>query len=121
MSTGTVNTVNTKIDQTVRIFDQFYKYEATIPQMEYDAIYSYFRSVFATSEQAGNFTTVMFRIAEDSGIPAMTLFEEIRGQGLPELNLTLAYYLNTLRSSTTLLGINAKNTPNYYVARNIRA
>ena len=121
MSTGSVNVVNPNVDQTVRIFDQFYKYEANIPQMEYDAIYSYFLSVFATAEQAGNFTIVVFRIAEESDIPAMTLFEELRGQGLPELNFTLAYYINTLRSSTTLLGINAKNTPNYYVARNIRS
>ena len=121
MSTGTINSVNTKVDQTVRIFDQFYKYETNVPQLEYDSIYSYFRSVFATAEQAGNFTIVVFRIAEESDIPAMTLFEELRGQGLPELNLTLAYYLNTLRSSATLLGINSKNTPNFYVARNIRA
>jgi hypothetical protein len=118
---NSVNVLNTNVDQTVRIFDSFYGYEANVPQMEYDAIYSYFRSVFATAQQAGNFTIVVFRIAQESDIPAMTLFEELRGKGLPELNLTLAYYINTLRSSTTLLGITAKLTPNFYVARNIRA
>jgi len=121
MAQGSVNAPNTNVDQTVRIYDAFYAYEVDVPQLQYDTIFSYFNSVFGTKEQAGNFTTVVFRIAEESGIPAMQLFEELRSQGLPQLNLTLAYYLNTLRSSTTLLGINAAVTPNYYVARNVRA
>ena len=50
----------------------------------------------------------------------MNLLQQIQGQTLPELTLTLAYYLNGLRSKATLLGVNASVTPNYYVARNVR-
>lgn len=117
----TVNYANPKTDSTVKIFDEFYAYAADVPAQEYDAVNSYFRSVFATAEAAGNFTVTLFRIAEQSETPVMTLLEQIQGSGQPELTLTLAYYLNNNRSSSTLLGVNAAVTPNFYVARNIRS
>jgi hypothetical protein len=115
-----VNYANPKIDGTVKIFDQFYAYEASVPQLEYDAVNSYFRSVFGTAEAAGNFTVSVFRISESSGIPVMTLLQEFQGQSAPELTLTLSYYLNNTRSSSTLLGLNAATQPNFYAARNVR-
>jgi hypothetical protein len=116
----TVNYANPKLDGTVRIFDEFYAYAANVPQLEYDAVYSYFRSVFDTDEAAGNFTVTVFRISESSAIPVMTLLEEFQGQSAPELTLILAYYLNSIRSNSTLLGLNAATQPNFYVARNVR-
>lgn len=116
----TVNYANPKIDGTVKIFDEFYAYETSAPQLEYDAVYSYFRSVFGTAEAAGNFTVSVFRISESSGIPVMTLLQEFQGQSQPELTLTLAYYLNSIRSNSTLLGVNVASQPNFYVARNVR-
>lgn len=118
---GSVNNYNPKIDQSVQIFDRFYEYEATVGAQEYDAVYSYFRSVFDTADAAGNFTVTLFRIAEQSEIPVMTLLQQVEGLGAPELTLTLAYYLNGLRSTSTMLGLNAPVTPNYYVSRNVRA
>lgn len=116
----TVNYANPKTDGTVKIFDQFYVFEANVPQLEYDAVYSYFRSVFDTAEAAGNFTVSVFRISQSSGIPVMTLLQQFQGQSQPELTFTLAYYLNNLRSNATLLGINTAVVPNFYVARNVR-
>lgn len=116
---STVNYTNPRTDQTVRIYDEFYAYSANVTQLEYDAVYSYFKSVFDTAEAAGNFTVTLFRIAEESSIPVMTLLQQFQGQSKPELTLTLAYYLNGNRSKSTLLGVNAAVTPNYYVARNI--
>jgi hypothetical protein len=121
MASGSINSYNPNIDQTVQIFDQFYNYAANVSSVEYDAVYSYFRSVFGTAEAAGNFSVTLFRISEQSHTPIMTLLQEIQGLSSPELTLTLAYYLNGLRSSSTLLGLNAAVTPNYYVARNIRS
>lgn len=118
---GTVNYVNPNTDQTVRVFDNFYRYSANVPQLEYDAVYSYLLSVFGTADAAGNFTVTMFRMSQEADIPVMTLLEQIQGQSQSELTLTLAYYLNTLRSPTTLLGINVPVQPNYYVARNVRS
>jgi len=119
--TGSVNYSNPKVDQTVRIFDRFYSYDVDVPSLEYDAVYSYFRSIYGTNIAAGNFTVSLFRVAQSSSIPIMDLLEQIQGLGQAELNLTLAYYLNNIRSPATLLGINAATTPNYYVARNIRS
>jgi hypothetical protein len=117
---STINYSNPRTDQTVRIFDQFYAYETVVPADEYDTVNSYFKSVFKTTEAAGNFTITLFRMAQQSDIPVMELLQQIQGQALPELTLTLAYYLNGLRSKSTLLGVNASVTPNYYVARNVR-
>lgn len=117
---GTVNYPNPRTDTTVKIFDEFYAYQQVVSAEEYDAVYSYFRSVFDTDTAAGNFTTTVFRVAQQSGIPVMDLLQELQSQPYPQLNLTLAYYLNGTRSKATLLGINSAATPNFYVARNVR-
>lgn len=117
----TVNYINPKTDQTVRIYDEFYAYAEEVPAAEYDAVNSYFKSVFGTTEAANNFTVTLFRVAQDSDIPVMTLLQQLEGKSQPELTLTLSYYLNGTRSRSTLLGLNATVTPNYYVARNVRS
>jgi hypothetical protein len=119
--TGSINYSNPNIDQTVKIFDRFYAYDVNVPQLEYDAVYSFFRSIYGTAEAAGNFTVSLFRVAQQSEIPVMNLLQQIQGQDQAQINLTLAYYLNNIRSPATLLGINATVTPNYYVARNVRS
>jgi hypothetical protein len=118
---GSVNYTNPSVDQTVRIFDEFYAYSVDVPQLEYDAVYSFFLSVFGTAEAAGNFSVTLFRVSEESDIPVMSLLQQMQGKNQVELTLTLAYYLNSLRSPTTLLGLNSQVVPNYYVARNVRA
>jgi pyruvate/2-oxoacid:ferredoxin oxidoreductase alpha subunit len=118
---GSVNSYNPSIDQTVQIFDQFYDYSVSVPTLEYDAVYSYLRSQFGTAEAAGNFTVTVFRISEQSQIPVMDLLQQLQGLSATELTLTLSYYLNNVRSASTLLGVNQPVTPNYYVARNVRA
>jgi hypothetical protein len=35
------------------------------------------------------------------------------------LTLNMAYYLNSIRSRATLLGVNAQPVPNYYAARTV--
>jgi hypothetical protein len=118
---GSVNNYNPQIDQTVQIFDQFYEYSVSVPTQEYDAVYSYLRSQFGTADAAANFAVTVFRISEESRIPVMDLLQQLQGLSAIELTLTLSYYLNNLRSSSTLLGLNQSVVPNYYVARNIRA
>jgi len=118
----TVNETNFRIDQTVRIFDNFYDYSANVPVQEYDAVYSYFRSVFSTDLAAANFSLSLFRVAELTETSAMTLLQSFQGQNQtqPEITLLMAYYLNGVRSPATLLGVLNPTTPNYYTARNVR-
>ena len=117
---ASVNAVNTKTDLTVQIFDRFYGYQQQVPVDAYDAVLSYFKSVFGSREAAGNFTVSVFRISHATNIPVMTLLQQFQGQSAPEITLTLAYYLNSIRSRSTLLGLNVPTQPNFYVARNIR-
>jgi pyruvate/2-oxoacid:ferredoxin oxidoreductase alpha subunit len=117
---ASVNAINNKTDLTVKIFDRFYGYQQQVPVDAYDAVLSYFKSVFGSPEAAGNFTVSVFRISHTTNIPVMTLLQQFQGQSAPEITLTLAYYLNSIRSRSTLLGLNVPTQPNYYVARNIR-
>jgi hypothetical protein len=116
---GSVNNLNPKMDQTVKIFDEFYEFAVDVDANEYDAVSSFFESVFTSKTAALNFTTVLFRIADQTQTPVLTLLDEIQGQDEIELNQTLAYYLNGLRSPTTLLGITEPVVPNYWTARNV--
>ena len=119
---NTINNTNPSIDLSVKIFDNFYRFEESVSAQEYDVVLSYFRSVFGTLNQAKNFTTTLFRVSASSGIPAMTLLEQIQASGgnLPQITVTFAYYLNTLQSAATMLGVKVPSTPNFYTARNIR-
>ena len=116
---STVNYANPNTDLTVRVFDSFYDYDVSVEANEYDAVNSYFKSVFSNNQIAQNFTVTLFRIAEETQTPVLTLLSEIQGQSAIELTSTLAYYLNGLRSPSTLLGINSAVTPNYWTARNV--
>ena len=118
---STVNAPNPKVDQTVRVFDEFYVFEMYVPAMEYDVVNSFFKSVFKTAEAAQNFTTALFRVADQTKIPVLTILNQIQDQDQLQLTATLAYYLNGLRSPSTLLGVNSILTPNYFTARNVLA
>jgi hypothetical protein len=117
---GSVNVVNNKIDQTVQIVDKFYGYQQIVPVDEYDAVLSYFKSVMGTREAAENFAVSVFRVAQLSNTPVMTVLQQFYGKSAPQITATMAYYLNTIRSASTLLGINVPTQPNYYVAHNVR-
>ena len=116
---STVNYTNPNLDLTVRVFDQFYDYDVNVPAAEYDVVFSYFSSVMTTRRAAGNFTVSLFRIAEDTGIPALTLLKEFQGSNGMDLSASLAYYLNQIRSRATLLGVGVAVVPNFYQARNV--
>ena len=118
---STINETNFNIDQTVRIFDQFYDYSANVPAAEYDIVLTFFKTVMTTNLAAENFTTALFRVAEDIDTPVLTLLQQLEGQDSIQLSVSMSYYLNSLRSPATLLGVLAPSTPNFYTARNIRA
>ena len=103
----------------MRLFDQFYSYEVDVPANEYDVVFSYFSSVMSSRQSAGNFTMSLFRVAQTTGIAALTLLKEFQGLNGVNLSASLAYYLNSIRSRATLLGVGATVTPNFYQARNV--
>jgi len=117
---ATLNQTNYNVDQTVRIFDQFYNYDENVPADQYDAVRSFFRSVFRTDSAADNFTVAIFRVAQNSGQNALTILSTFENKTPPEITATLCYYLNGIRSPTTLLGVLTPTVPNYYTARNVK-
>jgi hypothetical protein len=113
-------TTNYNIDQTVRVFDSFYDYDVDIPVGDYDVVNSYFQSVMTTKQAADNFTVSLFRVAQDTNIPPLTLLQTFQASGEQlDLNINMAYYLNSIRSRATLLGVGIPVAPNYYAARNV--
>lgn len=116
---GSVNNINPAVDQTVRVFDEFYGFDLQVDANEYDAVNSYFSSIFTDRQAALSFTTTFFRISEKSGVPVLTLLEQVAGQDAVTLTATICYYLNGERSPSTLLGINATVTPTVWAARNV--
>jgi hypothetical protein len=116
---STVNYANPNIDLTVRVYDSFYDYDVNVPAAEYDIVLSYFVTQMTSRQAAGNFAVSLFRVAQDTGIPALTLLREMQGNAGVGLNVNMAYYLNQIRSRATLLGVGAAVTPNYYQARNV--
>ena len=109
----------TTLDQTVKIFDSFYAFNAIVNAVEYDIVFSYFVSTCTTKNIAANFTTVLFRIAQETKIPVLDLLDQIKGKKKMEMNQILAYYLNSFKSKTSLYGISIIPRSNQPVARNI--
>lgn len=116
---SSVNVTNNKVDSTVRVFDAFYSFDIQVPAAEYDVVYGFFASVFTDSRAAADFTTTIFRIAQETNTSALTVLDKIADSNKIQLTANICYYLNGLRSPTTLLGINSLAVPNAFVARNI--
>jgi hypothetical protein len=119
MNNGSLNYTNTNLDQTVRIFDKFYNYDVNVPAAEYDIVYSYFLSTMGNKQAAGNFTVSLFQVADSTKIPPLTLLQQMQGETGSSLNVSMAYYLNQIRSRATLLGVGVPVVPNAYAARNV--
>lgn len=116
---GSVNTLNPAVDLTVRVYDEFYEFAVDVDANEYDIVNSFFLSVFKTASAADSFTSVLFRISDETNVPVLTLVEQMADQNEIQVSNTLAYYLNGLRSPTTLLGVNNPVQPNVWAARNV--
>lgn len=121
---SSINYTNYNIDQTVRVFDSFYEYDVDVPAAEYDIVNSYFKSVMTSKQAADNFTVSLFQVAENTGVPALTLLQSFQSSGgnvgnTMNLDINMAYYLNSIRNRATLLGIGVPVTPNFYAARNV--
>lgn len=109
-----------QLDQTVRIFDSFYEFDLKVNAAEYDIVYGYFTSVCATKNIAANFTVFLFRVAQETGIDVQTLLQNLQGSGNAlQMNQQMAYFLNSLKSKTSLYGVGNTPQPNQPVARNI--
>ena len=107
------------LDQTIRIFDDFYSIDLVVNPSEYDVVNGYFRSVCATNQIANNFTAFLFRIAQETNIYILDLLQSLQSGTKMDMNRTMAYYMNSFKSKTSLYGISTIPQSNQPVARNI--
>lgn len=109
------------LDQTVQIFDAFYKQDITMGVNEYNQVYAYFKEVCDTKQIAENFTYIFFKMAQDNGINVISLLEELQTKAVNqvELNQVMAFYFNSFKSKTSLYGVVGAIEPNLPVARNV--
>lgn len=114
-----IDAPRSQLDKTVRVFDQFYNFDLVVNAEQYEIIYSYFYDICGTQNIARNFTTILFRIASITGEDAMKLLSYLTGSTKLEIDNILIYYLNSLKSKTTLYGINTEPIPNQTVLRNV--
>ena len=116
MVTSAANTVN----QTIAIFDSFYNLNLVVNATEYDVVYSYFKSVSKNTTIAGNFTVVLFRIAQDGNYNVLDLLAIIKGASNKlQMNKIICYYLNTFKSKASMYGVSNVPKPNQAVQRNV--
>ena len=107
-------------DRTVRIFDGFYRTTLEINAAEFDVVFSFFKSVSETEQIAGNFTSLVFRIAQESDINALDLIAQLKGlNNTVEINKVLCYFINTFKSKSALYGVGVIPRPNKLAARNV--
>ena len=115
-----IYTQQESIDRTIKIFDDFYNVNLSVPTNQYDVVHSYFISVCADKKIADNFTAFLFRIAQEADIDALELLQEIKGvNNTVELNQTMAYYMNSFKSKVSLYGVAVIPRPIQPVARNV--
>lgn len=107
-------------DKTVRIFDNFYSTKLVVPAAEYDVVLSFFKGTTKSAIIAGNFASLLFKIAQEGGYNVLSLLEILKGVNNElELNKIMCYYLNTFRLRASLYGIGIVPKPNQAVLRNV--
>jgi len=107
-------------DPTIKIFDNFYSQQLNVDASEFDLVYGYFRNVCSSAEIAGNFTTLLFRIAQQTGESVQSLLQIVQGTSdRLQMNQLICFYLNNFRSKVSLYGIGVIPKPNEVVQRNV--
>ena len=111
--------LTTTEQQFTNIFDSYYNFTEVVNSSEFDIVFGFFMSVTPNKNIANNFASMLFRISNQTKIPALTLLSYIQGKSQLEMTKLLAYYINSLKSKTALYGIVAVPQSNQTAARNI--
>ena len=107
------------IDKTVRIFDEFYNLDLVVDADQYEIVLSFFKQ-YSKEVTARAFAQTLFRIANDLQESVMNLLATFEGADALQVNLTMAYYLNSSSSNRVVMfGVNNVLTPVNSIQRNI--
>jgi len=114
-----IDAPRTQLDSTVRLLDNFYNFDLVVDANKYDIVHSFFYEMTGHGDTADNFTLLIFRIATFSGENPIDILNYLVGKTKLEVNTLLAFYLNSLKSKTSLYGVSTIPQPNKNVQRNI--
>lgn len=114
-----IDAPRSELDATVKIFDQFYNFELVVEANQYELVNSYFLNITKNKNSAANFTTILFRVSNITGESPIALLNEMKSSTSFTASGILTYYLNSLKSKTTLYGVSNVPQPNQNVQRNI--
>lgn len=110
----------TTLGNTVRIFDNFYSNSLRVNAADWDVIYSFFLGNSRNTQEANNFASLLFFIAQEGQFSVLDLLATIKGKNNKlQMNQVICYYLNTFRPKTTLYGVGIIPKPNEAVQRNV--
>lgn len=119
MGNNIIDAPRTQLDTSVRIFDNFYNFDLVVDANQYEIVHSFFFKLTGSKNASDNFTILIFRIATLSGQNTLDIISYLQDKTKMEVNTILAYYLNSVKSKTSLYGVNATPQPNQNVQRNI--
>ncbi len=89
------------------------------PGPEYDYVLSFFVKVMKDKGAASTFAQAIYEVANQTQTDVLEILKTLDTSSVITLSATMAYYLNGLRSSATLLGVENPIIPNYYAGRNV--
>jgi len=107
------------IDTTVAIFDKFYDLNLVVNAQEYEVVRSFFVNNMSNKAAADSFTISLFRVANETQSSVMDLLQTFKSNEHMQIQLTMAYYLNSVSNKTVMFGVNNLIAPNNLVQRNI--
>lgn len=107
-------------DLTVRVFNNFYNLDLSVGADQYEVVYSFFRARTTSESMARTYTETLFRISNITDTNVLDLLQGMENKDSMQIQLSLAYYLNTLsETKSVLFGASSIMTPNPKVQRNI--
>jgi homoserine dehydrogenase len=116
---ATLDSAQLNQERATRVLDSFTQFDTVVNANEFDIVSAFFADLCDNEISAKNFTTFLFRISNTTQIPVLELLDQLRGTSKIQVNATLAYYLNSMKSKTTLYGVSNLPKPNQTVQRNI--
>ena len=116
---NTVDAPKSQLDTITKTFDKDYQSQVSIGANEYEIVKSFFLDITGSENVSSNFTIMLFRISALTGLSVLQLLDEMKGKSKLQINASMAYYLNSLKSKTTLYGVSVIPEPNFSVQRNI--
>jgi len=117
MSINSNEKVNT--DRNLKFVSEYNSPPAEINGNEWDYVLGFFKKMTSDAYTADNFALSIFQVSKDTGFSVTDIIQTMEGQTGMQLSASLAYYLNSIRSSATLLGVKSIPKPNFYAGRSV--